>query len=60
MYEQENIKEIENTARIAISCIAVQKWWRHLRLQRKRAEDERIRKRVILENKAATTIVSCY
>ena len=53
MCASENIRKIENGA-----CIAVQKCWRHVLLQRKLAEDERIRKIMLLENEAATAIVS--
>ena len=53
MCKAQNLMNVENVA-----CLAAQKWWRHVLLQRNLAEDERIIKMIILENKAATAIVS--
>eukprot|EP00579_Thalassiosira_antarctica_P003577 CAMPEP_0201907760 /NCGR_PEP_ID=MMETSP0902-20130614/57699_1 /ASSEMBLY_ACC=CAM_ASM_000551 /TAXON_ID=420261 /ORGANISM="Thalassiosira antarctica, Strain CCMP982" /LENGTH=130 /DNA_ID=CAMNT_0048441923 /DNA_START=400 /DNA_END=789 /DNA_ORIENTATION=+ len=55
MCESQNLMDVEN-----IACLAAQKWWRHVLLQRNLAEDERIIKMIILENKAATAIQSCF
>lgn len=51
--EAQNIMRVESTA-----CVATQKWWRLVLHQRDLAENKKMIARVLLENTAATAIVS--